>query len=64
MSMKIVAVRVELKRGDVEVTTIGSSPRGTKVRLSSKVVRGVRGDREAFEANLARAVNELLPGRP
>lgn len=64
MSMKIVAVRVALKRGEAEITTIGSSPRGTKVRLRSVMVPGVRGDRKAFEAGVEKAINELLPGRP
>lgn len=64
MSMKVVAVRVDLKRGDAVLTTIGSSPRGTKVRLRSVVVPGIKGPRKEFEAAVDAAVNELLPGRP
>lgn len=62
MSHKIVGVQVDLKGGDVRLTTLTESPRGTRIRLASVMVKGVRGDKAVFEGNILTALHELVPG--
>ena len=63
MANKIVAVRVQLRGDDVELTTLGESPRGTRVRLKSVQVPGVRKDKKEFHSKVLAALETLLPNR-
>lgn len=64
MRIPIVAIRVDVKGDDMGITTLGSSPRGTRFRLKTVTVEGVKGPKPAFESKVAAALNALLPDTP
>lgn len=61
MGARVYSVQAKIVGEDVVLTTIGQSPRGTKVLLKSAKVPGVRGPREEFRRNVEAAVRRLLP---
>lgn len=61
MSIKIVAVRADFKGDDVVLTMLGETPRGTRVRVKSETVSGVKGDRAAWESKVAAAIDRMAP---
>lgn len=63
MGAKIVAIRVDLKGEKATLTTLGASPRGTRVRLKSEEVDGTQLSKKALEEKLTAAI-ERLTGRP
>lgn len=62
LAPRVVSIRVEMKGDDAVITTIGQSPRGTKVRLKTVLVNGLRGPKETFDADLRKAIQQLVPG--
>lgn len=64
MGIPIVAIRVRVRGDNMEITTLGSSPRGTRFRLKTVQVDGVKGPKAAFHGKVEAAVDSLLPAVP
>lgn len=64
MSIPIVAIRIDVKGDQMKITTMGASPRGTRFRLKTTEVDGVKGPKAAFASKVEAAMNLLLPATP
>ena len=60
MAHKVNAIRVEVRGDNAILTGMGQSPRGTKVRLRQAVAKGRKGDKEEFQKNVKKAIEEIL----
>jgi len=60
MTVKVNAIRVDLRGDEVVITAMGQSPRGTKVRLRQETAKGRKGDKETFRQNIVQAIEKVI----